>query len=103
MFVKVPVSLEQHFVEGSYNKILGLRRQQVPHPAYQVFIDHFADAIRHEIARSAEKAYESLRLADAAKLFMIPEAEVRAFVEVHAAKADGVEWRVEGDRLLFVK
>ena len=26
VFIKVPVSLEQHFVEGSYNKILGQKR-----------------------------------------------------------------------------
>jgi hypothetical protein len=43
----------------------------VPLEAYQFFINKFVDAIRHEIARSAEKAYDSLRLQDMHKLFMI--------------------------------
>jgi hypothetical protein len=67
----VPLALEQHFVEGSYGRILKQRLQAVPHEAYQFFVDKFLDAIRYEIARSAEKAYQSLRLADTAKLFML--------------------------------
>lgn len=81
VFIKVPVSLEQHFVEGSYNKILGQKRANVPHEAYQFFVDKFVDAIRFEIARSAEKAYESLRISDTAKLFMIPnDVELKQFI-----------------------
>jgi 26S proteasome regulatory subunit N12 len=105
-FIQVPVSLEQHFVEGSYGKILSLRRQQVPHPAYQVFIDKFSDAIRHEVARSAEKAYESLAVTDALRLFMIQsDLELTAFIAANQAKAAeaGVEWRVENGRLWFVR
>ena len=102
VFIRVPVSLEQHFVEGSYNKILG-QRQAVPHEAYQVFVDKFVDAIRFEIARSAERAYESLKLVDTGKLFMIPnEAELRQFIANNNGK-EGVEWRVDGDRVWFNK
>lgn len=104
VFIQVPLSLELHFVEGSYNKILGIKRQQVPHEAYQVFIDKFADAIRHEVARSAEKAYESLKLTDTQKLFMISsDAELRNFIASNQGKADNVEWRIVGDRLHFIK
>jgi 26S proteasome regulatory subunit N12 len=70
VFIKVPVSLEQHFVEGSYNKILSTK-QNIPLQSYQYFVDKFVDAIRYEIARSAEKAYESLKVTDMQKLFMI--------------------------------
>lgn len=63
VFIKVPVSLEQYFVEGSYAKILN-QKQNIPLKAYQFFIDQFVDAIRYEIARSAEKAYESLSMKD---------------------------------------
>ena len=70
VFIKVPMSLEQYFVEGSYNKILG-SKQNVPHPSYQFFIDRFVDAIRYEIARSAERAYESLSMKGMSTLFMI--------------------------------
>ena len=92
VFIKVPMSLEQHFVEGSYNKILSQKRQNVPHEAYQFFVDKFVDAIRYEIARSAEKAYESLRLSDTSKLFMIQnEQELRNFLLANNGK-EGVEW-----------
>ncbi len=70
VFVKVPVDLEEFFVEGNYSKILN-QKQNVPHKAYQFFIDRFVDAIRFEKARSAEKAYESLNLGDVKKMFMI--------------------------------
>lgn len=70
VYINVPVSLEQHFVEGSYNKILN-SKQNVPLEAYHFFINKFVDAIRYEVARSAEKAYESLKLSDVQKMFMI--------------------------------
>ena len=43
----------------------------MPHPAYQFFIDKFVDAIRYEMARSAERAYESMAIKDMAGIFMI--------------------------------
>ena len=70
VFIKVPVSLEQYFVEGSYGKILN-SKQNIPLQAYQFFIDKFVDAIRYEIARSAERAYESLSLKDIGQMLMI--------------------------------
>ena len=72
VFIKVPMSLEQYFVMGSYDKILS-QKQNVPLQAYQFFIDKFVDAIRYEVARSAERAYSSLSLPDMAKMFMISD------------------------------
>ena len=70
VFIKVPVSLEQYFVEGSYSKIIN-SKQNIPLQAYQVFIDKFSDAIRYETARSAERAYESLSLRDLGQMLNI--------------------------------
>tara|TARA_B110000503_G_C6938645_1_gene325910 strand:- start:202 stop:426 length:225 start_codon:yes stop_codon:yes gene_type:complete len=64
------LSLESYFVEGSYNKILS-SKHNVPLKAYQFFIDKFVDAIRYEVARSAEKAYESLSIKDMTGMFML--------------------------------
>ena len=72
VYIKVPISLEQYFVEGSYFKILS-QKQNVPLKAYQFFIDKFVDAIRFEVARSAEKAYESLKVTDMQKMLMIED------------------------------
>jgi len=91
VYIKVPVSLEVYFVEGSYNKILS-SKQNVPLQAYQFFIDKFVDAIRYEVARSAERAYESLSLKDMGQLFMIGnQTELMQFVESNNMK-DSVGW-----------
>jgi 26S proteasome regulatory subunit N12 len=91
VYIKVPVSLEQHFVEGSYNKIL-TQKQNVPLDAYHFFINKFVDAIRYEIARSAERAYESLSLRDVQRMFMINnQQEMQGFIASNSGK-EGVEW-----------
>jgi hypothetical protein len=67
-------------------------------------MNHIVDAIRFEIARSAEKAYESLKIADTYKIFMLQnDAELKQFITSNNGKGDGVEWRVQGDRLFFVR
>ena len=54
----------------------------MPLQAYQFFIDKFVDAIRYEVARSAERAYESLGLQDMTKMFMISnQNELAAFIQ----------------------
>jgi hypothetical protein len=45
----------------------------VPLQAYNFFILKFVDAIRFEIARSAECAYDSLSLQDMLRMFMIAD------------------------------
>ena len=75
----------------------------MPLLAYHFFIDKFADAIRYEIARSAERAYESLKLADTAKMFMITEQkDLMQFIASNDQK-DNIGWEVRGDRLHFVR
>ena len=49
--------------------------------AYHFFIDRFVDAIRYEIARSAERSYDSLKIKDMNNMFMIDnENELREFI-----------------------
>ena len=53
----------------------------MPLPAYYFFIEKFVDAIRYEIARSAEQSYDSLKLSDMQKMFMIETREqLMAFI-----------------------
>jgi len=80
-FIKVPVSLEAYFVEGSYNMILK-SKHNLPRKEYQFFIDKFVDAIRYEVARSAERAYESLSIKDMGSMFMLNnQTEINQFIE----------------------
>ena len=91
IFIKVPVSLENYFVEGSYGKILQ-QQHNVPLQLYHFFIDKFADAIRYEIARSAERSYPSLALNDMQKMFMIESRpQLMSFIANNDNK-DGITW-----------
>lgn len=74
----------------------------MPLQSYNFFIDKFVDAIRFEIARSAERSYDSLSLADMQKMFMIADQQqLNAFIQ--SQTKGRVEWRVRGDRLHFLK
>lgn len=75
----------------------------MPLEAYNFFINKFVDAIRHEIARSAEKAYESLRFSDMQKILMIecPE-EMKRFISANTG-VEGINWNISGDRIFFSK
>jgi 26S proteasome regulatory subunit N12 len=103
VFIKVPVRLETYFVQGSYQKILS-QQQNVPVPVYNVFVEKFVDAIRYEIARSSECSYDSLSLADAMTIFMIDSRDKLAeFIQQNQQKATRAQWKVEGDRLHFLR
>jgi len=55
-------------------------------------VSKFADAIRIEIARSAERSYESLALNDMQKMFTIEtREELNAFIASNDNK-DGISW-----------
>ena len=101
VYIQVPMKMESYFVEGSYNMILN-SKQNVPLQAYHFFIDKFVDAIRYEIARSSERAYESLSLKDMSKIFMINnQDELRLFIEQNNYK-DQVGWQInEGDKRVY--
>jgi len=103
----VPVSLETYFVQGSYQKIL-TQQHNLPVAQYKFFIDKFVDAIRYQIARSAERSYDSLKLADMQKMFMIDDkAELMEFIkqnqQLDEQKNDKTVWKIDGERLFFVK
>ncbi len=60
----------------------------MPQVAYYFFIEKFVDAIRYEIARSAERSYESLRLVDMQKMFMIDSRDqLMAFIGYNQQQA----------------
>jgi len=75
----------------------------VPLQLYHFFIDKFADAIRYEIARSAERAYPSLALGDMQKMFMIDNRDVLMKFITDNNNKDGIVWETKGDRVVFNK
>jgi|AntAceMinimDraft_1070359.scaffolds.fasta_scaffold99441_1 26S proteasome regulatory subunit N12 len=93
--VKHPVDLEQHLMEGSYNKILKAQGA-LPSPDYAHYMGMFTATVRDEIAACMEKAYATLSTSAAAKLLSIASAgEMLSFGE-------GREWTVAGgDTFVF--
>lgn len=76
----------------------------MPLVAYNFFIEKFVDAIRYEIARSAECSYDSLSLNDMLSMFMISDKQqLLSFISDNQKAGGSVQWLVRGDRLYFVK
>jgi len=67
------------------------------------------DAIRYQIARSAERSYDSLKLTDMQQMFMIDDrAKLMEFIKQNQQmdedqKPDRTVWEIKGDRLHFIK
>jgi len=104
-YITFAVTLEQGFMEGDYNKVLQCKNSS-PSPIYEFFINRILDTIRNEIARSAEKAYNSLSLESACQILMIGTIpELQHFVDAFVASKenDEIEWRVIQDRIYFIR
>ena len=66
------------------------------------------DAIRYQIARSAERSYDSLKLADMQKMFMIDDkAKLMEFIDQNRALGEEqrarTKWEIRDDRLHFLR
>lgn len=102
-YISVALSLEQHFIDGNYHKILHTK-QHIPLDIYNYFIDKMIDTVRHEAARSAERAYRSLKIDDAVRIFMLNNAgELEQFVEQQKKPGadNNVVWLLHKDRVNF--
>ena len=103
IYINVPVSLEQYFVDGNYAKVLATKN--VPLDAYNFFIEKFIDTVRTEIARSVEVSYEKLSLKDACEIFMLDNVDqLQHFVETQSdinAEDRTISWVIKDDYLHF--
>jgi 26S proteasome regulatory subunit N12 len=72
-FIQIPIRLEQCILEGSYRQVMDINNKHDKN--YQYYLHKFESAIRFQIARSAEKSYESLKLSDAANLLRFTNPE----------------------------
>ena len=66
------------------------------------------DAIRYQIARSAQRSYDSLKLTDMQKMFMIEDkAKLMEFIDQNSNLAEEqrarTKWEIRGDRLHFTR
>jgi len=62
------------------------------------------ETLRFEIARSAEKAYNSLNLKEAQQIFLINDTQtLKTFIETEKKNGNekGIEWNFDGNTLAF--
>ena len=96
LYINVPVSLEQHFVDGNYSKVLATKN--VPLEDYNFFINRFINTVRSEIAKSAKVAYSELTVKDACDIFMLSNTdELKDFV------SNEPNMSVDNGKVIFAK
>jgi 26S proteasome regulatory subunit N12 len=93
-FIRYPVTLEQHLMEGSYNKIFAARKA-MPSKYFSLFLDILSTTVRVKIAECSERAYQTYPVKDAVKLLLFTnEKELSAFCEQRG-------WTIKGGKIIF--
>lgn len=77
-FIKFPAQLEQHIMEGSYNRVLSAKQSGAYAKEGLYFMDLLVDTVRDEIAECSEKAYHSVSAAELQTMLMISSEQARA-------------------------
>lgn len=91
-------------MEGNYKQIQTIRASSQD-KAYKYYLDKFDNAIRFQIARSAERSYESIKISDAISLLLLQNAQdLSNFINQDAESLETreIEWKVANDRLHFI-
>jgi len=97
VYIKYPAQLEQHIMEGSYNKVLSAKSEGVFQSEGMYFMDMLVDTVRDEIADCSEKAYASIKTTDLQGLLMFSAPkELSDF-------ADSRGWSIVGQTVTFSK
>lgn len=101
-FIKISRNLEQSIMEGNYKQIAQMK--QSSDQFYNYFLSKFDDAIRYQIARSAEKSYDSLKISNAMQMLMLAnEGELNSFIKAQNEQIEDreINWTISGDRIVF--
>ncbi|KAL4436448.1 hypothetical protein ABPG74_003014 [Tetrahymena malaccensis] len=102
-FIQFVTDLEKQLAIGNYSEAL-LSKNKSPLAHFDIFLDRIFETIRFETARSAEKAYESLSINDAIKLFNLQNADQLKTFSAEQSKygeEQGFSWVFENNRLVF--
>uniref|UniRef100_A0A6S9RU20 CSN8/PSMD8/EIF3K domain-containing protein n=1 Tax=Chrysotila carterae TaxID=13221 RepID=A0A6S9RU20_CHRCT len=95
VYIKFPAQLEQHIMEGSYNRVLVAKNESVYEQEGMYFMDMLVDTVREEIAECSEKAYVSIGASELQSLLMLAdETELAQYAEQRG-------WRVSGGVVTF--
>jgi 26S proteasome regulatory subunit N12 len=104
-YIKISRDLEMCIMEGNYKHIFNIKSQATNIPHYNYYLEKFDDAIKFQIARSAEKSYDSLSLNDALSLLMLNNMnELQNFIitETETIESREIDWKILNDRVYFI-
>jgi len=97
VYLKYAINLEQLLTEGAYSKVLRAR-ESIPHPCYEPFVGMLTAAVRNDVAKCMERAYESLDVATARRYLLFSAKDTVGFDSFIA----GRRWTIElDDRVHF--
>lgn len=100
--IRVSYELEQFLSEGNYNQILGIK-SEVNSEFYNYYLNKFNETIRYQVARSAERSYDSLLVKDSLIMLNLNNLnDLVKYISTVPIDETMIEWRIQGDRLLFV-
>ncbi|SCU86318.1 LAMI_0D01508g1_1 [Lachancea mirantina] len=89
-FLSYPIKVEKWLMEGSYQRVWDLLRNDSSVPEFNVFTETLMDAIREEIGRNTELAYKKLPLFNVkALLFFDSEKDTEQFALERSWKVSG--------------
>jgi len=111
-YISLPVEIERSISEGNYSKLISLQNA-LKEPAYLFYLGKLNSSIRYEIARSAEKSFNSISLKDAADLLMfdnnndlldyINQENQKITESLNHGNTIEIQWMIQNDYLVFKK
>lgn len=103
-FLNFPINLEKNLMEGNYIKIWKLLNQErtLPCPEYRHFIGTLTNALRFEIAKSLETAYDSIPISNCKSLLYFPQEQSdQAFEQILKEELDVSDWKFSKGTIYF--
>lgn len=96
--IKYSIDLERDMHEGLYNRVWS-SCASTPDPSYKHFTHRLADAVRQDIAKCLEVAYESLLVKDAMKFLHFNGNDSQAFASFAGSEERG--WQLTDGHVHF--
>ena len=105
-YIKLPIEIEHSISEGNYNKLLVLQNA-ITESSYLFYLGKLNSSIRYQIARSAEKSFNSISIKDLCEFLMLNNAnELVDYINYENEKYEGnkkVAWVIKDNSVWFTE
>lgn len=105
-YIKLPIEIEHSISEGNYNKLITLQNA-IKEESYLFYLGKLNSSIRYQIARSAEKSFNSISIKDLCEFLMLNNSnELIDFINQENEKFEGTErvsWVLKDNNVNFTE